>query len=73
MDNLSYGELGVYGGGILRDAATPIIDKLVRASRQSQNVAPVPRMAAARTLEEIEARSRVTGILKRCMSPDQRV
>jgi arylsulfatase A-like enzyme len=28
MDNLGYGELGVYGGGILRDAATPIIDKL---------------------------------------------
>jgi arylsulfatase len=28
MDNLGYGELGVYGGGILRGAPTPIIDKL---------------------------------------------
>jgi arylsulfatase len=28
MDNLGYGELGVYGGGILRGAATPRIDKL---------------------------------------------
>jgi len=28
MDNLGYGELGVYGGGILRGAATPNIDKL---------------------------------------------
>ena len=25
-DNLGYGELGVYGGGILRGAATPRID-----------------------------------------------
>jgi arylsulfatase A-like enzyme len=28
MDNLGYGELGVYGGGILRGAETPRIDKL---------------------------------------------
>ena len=28
VDNLGYGELGVYGGGILRGAATPRIDKL---------------------------------------------
>jgi arylsulfatase len=28
MDNLGYGELGVYGGGILRGAATPNVDKL---------------------------------------------
>jgi arylsulfatase A-like enzyme len=27
-DNLGYGELGVYGGGILRGAPTPTIDKL---------------------------------------------
>jgi hypothetical protein len=27
-DNLGYGELGVYGGGILRGAATPRIDVL---------------------------------------------
>ena len=28
VDNLGYGELGVYGGGILRGAATPRIDRL---------------------------------------------
>jgi arylsulfatase A-like enzyme len=28
MDNLGYGELGVYGGGALRGAPTPRIDKL---------------------------------------------
>ena len=27
-DNLGYGELGVYGGGILRGAPTPRIDRL---------------------------------------------
>src|SRR5690242_11208578 len=29
-DNLGYGELGCYGGGILRGAPTPRIDKLAR-------------------------------------------
>jgi arylsulfatase len=28
MDNLGYGEVGCYGGGILRGASTPCIDKL---------------------------------------------
>src|SRR5580692_13220608 len=28
VDNLGYGELGVYGGGILRGATTPRIDPL---------------------------------------------
>jgi len=28
MDNLGYGEVGVYGGGIVRGAPTPRIDKL---------------------------------------------
>jgi len=28
MDNLGYGEVGCYGGGILRGAATPPVDKL---------------------------------------------
>ena len=27
-DNLGYGELGIYGGGILRGAPTPRIDRL---------------------------------------------
>jgi arylsulfatase A-like enzyme len=30
MDNLGYGELGVYGGGILRGAPTPNIDELAK-------------------------------------------
>jgi arylsulfatase len=29
-DNLGYGELGCYGGGLLRGAPTPIIDRLAR-------------------------------------------
>src|SRR5262245_23849369 len=29
-DNLGYGELGCYGGGILRGAPTPRIDRLAR-------------------------------------------
>lgn len=28
MDNLGWGELGVYGGGILRGSATPRLDRL---------------------------------------------
>ena len=28
MDNLGYGEVGCYGGGVLRGAPTPRIDKL---------------------------------------------
>lgn len=28
MDNLGYGELGAYGGGIIRGAATPRVDRL---------------------------------------------
>ncbi len=28
MDNFGYGEVGVYGGGVLRGAATPRIDSL---------------------------------------------
>lgn len=28
MDNLGYGELGAYGGGIIRGVATPRVDRL---------------------------------------------
>ncbi|MGR9552166.1 sulfatase-like hydrolase/transferase [Rhizobium leguminosarum] len=28
LDNLGYGELGAYGGGIIRGAATPRVDRL---------------------------------------------
>ena len=36
MDNLGYGEPGVYGGGVLRGAATPRIDKLATEGRASR-------------------------------------
>src|SRR6266568_490239 len=36
-DNLGYGELGVYGGGILRGASTPRIDKLAGESTRLLN------------------------------------
>jgi len=36
-DNLGYGELGVYGGGILRGAPTPRIDKFAGESTRLMN------------------------------------
>jgi arylsulfatase A-like enzyme len=35
MDNLGYGEVGVYGGGILRGGPTPRIDKLAAEGTHS--------------------------------------
>jgi arylsulfatase len=37
MDNLGYGELGVYGGGIVRGGATPRIDKLASEGMRLTN------------------------------------
>ncbi len=37
MDNFGYGEVGVYGGGILRGAATPNIDSLAHDGYQLTN------------------------------------
>lgn len=37
MDNFGYGELGVYGGGILRGAPTPRIDALAAEGMQLLN------------------------------------
>jgi arylsulfatase len=37
MDNLGYGELAVYGGGVLRGAPTPIIDKLANEGTRLLN------------------------------------
>ena len=37
MDNLGYGELGVYGGGILRGAPTPNIDELAKEGMVALN------------------------------------
>ena len=37
-DNLGYGELGVYGGGILRGAPTPCLDKLASEGLRLTNM-----------------------------------
>src|SRR5689334_17828906 len=37
MDNLGYGEVGCYGGGIVRGAATPRIDKLASEGTRLTN------------------------------------
>src|SRR5499427_376202 len=37
MDNLGYGELGVYGGGVLRGAPTPRIDRLAAEGTRLTN------------------------------------
>jgi arylsulfatase len=37
MDNLGYGELGVYGGGITRGAPTPRIDQLAAEGMRLTN------------------------------------
>jgi len=37
MDNLGYGEVGVYGGGITRGAATPRIDQLAAEGTRLTN------------------------------------
>jgi arylsulfatase A-like enzyme len=37
MDNLGYGEVGVYGGGVLRGAATPRIDQLAAEGTRLTN------------------------------------
>ena len=37
MDNFGYGEVGVYGGGVLRGAATPRIDSIAAEGIQLTN------------------------------------
>ncbi|MGB5706792.1 MAG: sulfatase-like hydrolase/transferase, partial [Arenicellales bacterium] len=37
MDNFGYGELGVYGGGIVRGGATPRIDELATEGMRLTN------------------------------------
>ena len=37
MDNFGYGEIGVYGGGVLRGAATPNIDSIAAEGIQLTN------------------------------------
>ncbi|SVD96069.1 uncharacterized protein METZ01_LOCUS448923, partial [marine metagenome] len=37
MDNFGYGEIGVYGGGVIRGAATPNIDSIAAEGFQLTN------------------------------------
>jgi arylsulfatase len=49
MDNLAYGELGVYGGGALRGAATPRIDGLAAEGLRLQNFNVEPSCTPSRS------------------------
>ncbi|MCP5113194.1 MAG: sulfatase-like hydrolase/transferase, partial [bacterium] len=53
MDNFGYGEVGVYGGGVLRGAATPNIDSLAaegfRLTNYNVEAECVPSRAALMT------------------------
>jgi len=48
VDNLGYGELGVYGGGILRGAPTPRIDKLASEGMRLLNFNVEPQCMPSR-------------------------
>ena len=47
VDNLGYGELGCYGGGVLRGADTKRIDQFAREGFQLLNFAPEAQCGAA--------------------------
>ncbi|UTA53178.1 arylsulfatase [Lysobacter soli] len=49
VDNLGYGELGCYGGGILRGAATPRIDAFATEGYRLMNYAPEAQCTPSRT------------------------
>ncbi len=49
VDNLGYGELGSYGGGLLRGAETPQIDRLVQEGLQLMNFAPETQCTPSRS------------------------
>lgn len=49
VDNLGFGELGSYGGGILRGAATPSIDALAAEGIQLLNFAPETQCTPSRS------------------------
>lgn len=48
-DNLGWGEVGVYGGGVLRGAATPRIDALAREGMQLLNYNVEPQCTPSRS------------------------
>jgi arylsulfatase len=49
VDNLGYGELGCYGGGILRGAETKRIDQFAKEGFQLMNFAPEAQCTPSRT------------------------
>ena len=49
VDNLGYGELGVYGGGVLRGAPTPRIDKLAAEGMRLTNFNVEPQCTPSRS------------------------
>ena len=49
VDNLGYGELGCYGGGVLRGAATARIDAFAREGLQLLNYAPEAQCTPSRS------------------------
>lgn len=49
VDNLGYGELGAYGGGVLRGAPTPRIDKLAAEGMRLTNFNVEPQCTPSRS------------------------
>ncbi len=49
MDNLGYGEVGCYGGGLLRGAPTPNIDSLAREGTKLLNLNVEPQCTPSRS------------------------
>ncbi|MGE6783531.1 sulfatase-like hydrolase/transferase [Ensifer adhaerens] len=49
VDNLGYGELGAYGGGMLRGAETPRLDKFATEGMQLMNFAPETQCTPSRS------------------------
>ena len=49
VDNLGWGELGVYGGGELRGAPTPRLDKLASEGMLLQNFNVEPQCTPSRS------------------------
>jgi len=49
VDNLGWGELGCYGGGVLRGAETPRLDKLASEGIQFQNFNVEPQCTPSRS------------------------
>lgn len=49
VDNLGFGELGAYGGGVLRGAPTPHIDQFAREGMKLLNFAPETQCTPSRS------------------------